>query len=174
MSRYAAAWLAGDRAGVVASYHDDFTLHYFGGNPLAGVHRGKLAALAILAEVTRRTNRKLLGIVDVMAGPERGAVLVRERFSRDGRTAEVERCWSIRFATDCSGNAGSTIRTRHWSIRFSPRSDQPASAAAAAFRGGIVIAATPITTQPRPIQAVADRFSPRNTTPTATPIGTRR
>jgi ketosteroid isomerase-like protein len=89
--RYAVAWETGDRAGVVASYHDDFTLHYFGGNPLAGVHRGKRASLAILAEVTRRTNRQLLGIVDVMAGPERGALLVRERFSRDGRTAEVER-----------------------------------------------------------------------------------
>ena len=91
VARYAAAWQAGDRAGVVASYHDDFTLHYFGGNPLAGVHRGKQAALTVLAEVTRRTNRKLLGIVDVMSGPERGAVLVRELFSRDGRTAEVER-----------------------------------------------------------------------------------
>ena len=91
VSRYAAAWLAGDRAGVVASYHDDFALHYFGGNPLAGVHRGKQAALAVLAEVTRRTNRKLLAIVEIMAGPERGALLVRERFERDGRTAEVER-----------------------------------------------------------------------------------
>ncbi|MDP1585869.1 MAG: nuclear transport factor 2 family protein [Bradyrhizobium sp.] len=91
VSRYATAWQAGDRAGVVASYHDDFTLHYFGSNPLAGVHRGKQAALTILAEVTRRTNRQLLGIVDVMAGPERGALLVRERFSRGGRTAEVER-----------------------------------------------------------------------------------
>ena len=89
--RYAAAWQAGDRAGVVASYHADFTLHYFGGNALAGVHRGKQAALAILAEVARRTNRKLLGIVDVMAGPERGGLLVRERFNREGRSAEVER-----------------------------------------------------------------------------------
>ena len=98
VSRYAAAWLAGDRAGVVASYHDDFTLHYFGSNPLAGVHQGRPAALAILAEVTRRTNRKLLGIVDIMAGPERGALLVRELFSRDGKTAEVERLlvYSIR------------------------------------------------------------------------------
>ncbi|QWG25541.1 nuclear transport factor 2 family protein [Bradyrhizobium sediminis] len=91
VSRYAAAWLAGDRNGVAASYHDDFTLHYFGGNPLAGVHRGKPAALAVLAEVTRRTNRKLLGIVDIMAGPERGALLVREQFNRDGKAAEVER-----------------------------------------------------------------------------------
>ena len=91
VSGYAAAWLAGDRETMLASYHDDFTLHYFGRNPLAGIHRGKLAALAILAEVTRRSNRKLLGIVDVMAGPERGALLVREIFQRDGKTAEVER-----------------------------------------------------------------------------------
>jgi len=90
VTRYATAWLAGDRAALVACYHDDFTLHYSGRNPLAGDHRGQ-DALAILAEVTRRTNRKLLGIIDIMAGPERGALLVRERFSRDGKTAEVER-----------------------------------------------------------------------------------
>jgi ketosteroid isomerase-like protein len=91
VSRYAAAWLAGDRQAMLASYHDDFTLHYFGRNPLAGIHRGKPAALAILAEVTRRTHRKLSGVVDVMAGSERGALLVREIFQRDGKTAEVER-----------------------------------------------------------------------------------
>ena len=91
VSGYAAAWLAGDRQAMLASYHDDFTLHYFGRNPLAGIHRGKPAALAILAEVTRRSNRKLSGIIDVMAGPERGALLVREIFQRDGKTAEVER-----------------------------------------------------------------------------------
>jgi uncharacterized protein len=55
------------------------------------IHQGKPAALAILAEVTSRSNRKLSGIVDVMAGPERGALLVREIFQRDGKTAEVER-----------------------------------------------------------------------------------
>jgi ketosteroid isomerase-like protein len=91
VSGYAAAWRAGDRRAMLASYHNDFTLHYFGRNPLAGIHRGKPAALAILAEVTRRTNRKLSGIVDVMAGLERGALLVREIFQRDGKTAEVER-----------------------------------------------------------------------------------
>jgi ketosteroid isomerase-like protein len=91
VSGYAAAWQAGDRETMLASYHDDFTLHYFGRNPLAGIHQGKSAALAILAEVTRRSNRKLSGIVDVMAGPERGALLVREIFQRDGKTVEVER-----------------------------------------------------------------------------------
>ena len=91
VSCYARAWLAGDRATLAACYHDDFTLHYSGRNPLAGDHRGKMTALAILAEVTRRTNRKLLDIVDIMAGPERGALLVRERFERDVKVAEFER-----------------------------------------------------------------------------------
>jgi len=91
VSRYASAWLAGDRPALAACYHDDFTLHYFGRSPLAGDHKGKAAALAILAEVTSRTNRRLLAIVDVMAGPERGALLVRERFERDGKAAELER-----------------------------------------------------------------------------------
>ena len=91
VGRYASAWLAGDRPALAACYHDDFTLHYFGRHPLAGDHRGKMAALAILAEVTRRTSRKLLGIVDIMAGPERGALLVRERFERDGKAREFER-----------------------------------------------------------------------------------
>src|SRR6185295_810569 len=94
VGRYASAWLAGDRAALAACYHDDFTLHYFGRNPLAGDHAGKAAALGILAEVTRRTNRKLLATVDVMAGSERGALLVRERFEaytvRDGLLSE---CW---------------------------------------------------------------------------------
>jgi uncharacterized protein len=91
VTRYATAWLAGDRAAIAACYHDEFTLHYAGQNPLAGTHRGKAAALAALAEVARRANRKLLGVDDIMAGPRRGAILARELFSRDGRTAELER-----------------------------------------------------------------------------------
>ena len=58
---------------------------------MSGTHRGRAAALAALAEVARRANRKLLGIDDVMAGPRRGAILVRELFSRGDRTAELER-----------------------------------------------------------------------------------
>ena len=91
VTRYAAAWLAGDRAAIAACYHDEFTLHYAGQNPLAGTHRGKGAALAALAEVARRANRKLLGVDDIMVGPRRGAILARELFSRDGRAAELER-----------------------------------------------------------------------------------
>jgi uncharacterized protein len=91
VTRYAAAWLAGDRVAVAACYHDEFTLHYAGQNPLAGTHRGKAAALAALAEVARRANRKLVGVDDIMAGPRRGAILARELFSRGDRSAELER-----------------------------------------------------------------------------------
>jgi ketosteroid isomerase-like protein len=91
VTRYAAAWLAGDRARMAACYHDEFTLHYAGQNPLSGVHRGKQAAFAVLAEVARRANRRLLDVDDIMAGPQRGAILVRESFSREGGTSELER-----------------------------------------------------------------------------------
>lgn len=91
VTRYADAWLAGDRTEMAACYHDEFTLHYAGQNPLSGVHRGKPAAFAALAEVARRANRRLLSIEDIMAGPHRGAILVREAFDRGGRSAEVER-----------------------------------------------------------------------------------
>lgn len=91
VTRYATAWLAADIAQMAACYHDEFTLHYAGQNPLSGVHRGKQAAFAALAEVARRANRKLLGVDDIMAGPQRGALLVRELFGRDGKTAELER-----------------------------------------------------------------------------------
>lgn len=30
-------------------------------------------------------------VVDIMAGPGRGALMVRERFNRDGQSAELER-----------------------------------------------------------------------------------
>jgi uncharacterized protein len=45
VERYATAWAAGDRGGIVACYHDDFTLHYFGDNVLSGVHVGKAPVL---------------------------------------------------------------------------------------------------------------------------------
>jgi uncharacterized protein len=91
LQRYVAAWRAGDRAALADCYHDTFTLHYFGDNPLAGDHHGKAAALRILAEVSRRTGRRLVAILDVMAGPRRGVVIARERFEKGTLTAELDR-----------------------------------------------------------------------------------
>ncbi|MGE0046377.1 MAG: nuclear transport factor 2 family protein [Hyphomonadaceae bacterium] len=91
LRRYADAWLSGDLVRILACYHDEFTLHYGGANPLTGDHAGKAAALGALAEVTRRANRQLLEIVDVLAGETRGALIARERFTRDGRSDEFVR-----------------------------------------------------------------------------------
>ncbi len=91
VTRYADAWAAGNLAAIRDSYHDDFTLHYPGYHALAGTHSGKAAALAVLADVGRRTNRQLLEIVSVMAGDTRGAIVARERWQAGDTVAEVER-----------------------------------------------------------------------------------
>ena len=91
VQRYAAAWRSGDRAALADCYHDDFTLHYFGQNPFAGDHIGKQAALTTLAKFAARASRKLIAIVDVMAGSARGVIIARESFERDGRRVEFER-----------------------------------------------------------------------------------
>jgi ketosteroid isomerase-like protein len=91
VQRYASAWRSGDRKAIADCYHNDFTLHYFGQNQFAGDHVGKHAALATLASFAARTGRKLISIVDVLAGPSRAVIIVRESFERDGRRAEFER-----------------------------------------------------------------------------------
>lgn len=91
VERYCAAWLSGARQALVDCYHDDFTLHYGGANPLSGIHAGKPAALEALAAFSRRTNRRLTAIVDCMAGPHRAVVIAREAFERGALRAELER-----------------------------------------------------------------------------------
>lgn len=89
--RYCEAWSSANFAAFRDCYHDDFMLHYGGNNPFSGDHAGKARALEVLAEVTRRTRRKLLGIVDVMAGAARATVIVRESFEKNGKRVELER-----------------------------------------------------------------------------------
>ena len=91
IAQYARAWQDGDAPTLVGLYHDEFTLHYFGRSPLAGDHVGKMAALQALAKVQRLTNRKVVKVHDVLAGPGHGAILGREHWSRDGRELDVER-----------------------------------------------------------------------------------
>jgi len=88
LERYAAAWTKGDLAGITACYGDDFTLRYLGHNGLSGEHAGKARALAILAAFSRRTARRLLAVVDVLAGPNLGALVVREAMGPDAVVVE--------------------------------------------------------------------------------------
>lgn len=89
--RYADAWKRGDVAAIVACYHDDLTLHWFGASPRAGDHVGKAAAIKALAEVQVLTNRKLLEVRDAIASDDHAVLLTRERFERDGRSLELDR-----------------------------------------------------------------------------------
>ena len=91
LNRYATAWAAGDIKAVFASYHEDFTVHYGGRNSLAGTHVGKVAALAAMAEISKRSGRRLVEVMEVLPGVSRSALVVRESFDRDGQTAQVER-----------------------------------------------------------------------------------
>ncbi|MBU1377393.1 MAG: nuclear transport factor 2 family protein [Alphaproteobacteria bacterium] len=91
VERYAKAWAAGDMAGIVACYGEDFTLHYAGANALSGDHVGKAQALAVLAEFAKRTGRRLVRIVDVLAGTERGVVIAHEALGPPDARVEVER-----------------------------------------------------------------------------------
>lgn len=105
VNRYARAWAAGDMTAIFACYSDDFTLHYAGSNALSGDHVGKAAALATLADFSRRTGRKLVRIVDVLSGRERGVVIAREALGPDDARVEVERTLVYRVAggvfTEC-------------------------------------------------------------------------
>ena len=75
---YAQAWLAADLEKVLASYHEDIELHYMGESPLAGTHRGREAAFAVLAQASTRTARKLIDVEDVLAGESLGALIATE------------------------------------------------------------------------------------------------
>lgn len=96
--RYVDAWLAGDFPAMLATYHDDFVLHWFGANPMAGVKRGKAAAVEALMEFTRRTGRRLVAVDNVMADAGRAVIIVREAITAGGETREVERVLVYRVA----------------------------------------------------------------------------
>ncbi|WP_200887379.1 nuclear transport factor 2 family protein [Sphingomonas sp. ERG5] len=91
LERYAAAWTKGDLALIVACYHDDFTLHYFGHSTLSGDHAGKAEALKALAAFSQRTRRKLMGITAILAGDRLGVIVARERLMQGEQPIEVDR-----------------------------------------------------------------------------------
>src|SRR5437868_4026484 len=98
LERYATAWASGDLTKIFACYHDDFALHYFGRNEFSGDHLGKAASLKALAEISRRTRRRLVKIVDILAGAERGALIAREALTHNGQDIEIERLFLYRIA----------------------------------------------------------------------------
>ena len=100
LDRYADAWQRGDMTILQDCYHEQFTLHYFGNHALSGTHSGKTRALTVLQEFSRLTQRRLVRIESVMAGAERGALLVREQFGIGATAVEVERVLIYSVADD--------------------------------------------------------------------------
>lgn len=90
IERYADAWQRRDPA-ALALYHPQFTVHWFGNNPLSGTHVGAQQVRDALSELTRRTHRRLVKIVATLAGPERGAIIARESFGTGDARVEVDR-----------------------------------------------------------------------------------
>lgn len=90
IERYADAWQRRNPA-ALALYHPQFTVHWFGNNPLSGTHAGAEQVRRALAELTRRTQRNLVSIVATLAGPERGAIIARESFGAGAARTEVDR-----------------------------------------------------------------------------------
>jgi uncharacterized protein len=90
IERYADAWQRRDPA-ALALYHPQFTVHWFGHNPLSGTHVGAEQVRRALAELTRRTHRQLVKIVATLAGPVRGAIIARESFGLGDARIEMDR-----------------------------------------------------------------------------------
>ena len=77
-----------------------------GEGPLAGTHVGRDAAFGVLGQASFRSGRRLIGIEDVLAGSELGAILATEELGdpprrvrrvlvykvRDGQLAEFRLC----------------------------------------------------------------------------------
>lgn len=97
LRRYAESWLAGDIETVLGAYADDVEFHYFGKTDLAGTHVGKAAAVAAMGVVSARASRRIVEIVDVMAGDEFGAIIAAEELSRDGEVATIRRTFLYRI-----------------------------------------------------------------------------
>lgn len=77
---YAENWRTGRSASNLARYHDDFVLHYAGTHRLSGIFRGKADALAAMRSFGEATGRKLVEIVETMAGSTHASIVAREQF----------------------------------------------------------------------------------------------
>jgi hypothetical protein len=99
IERYADAWQRSDPA-ALALYHPQFTIHWFGRNPLSGTHVGAEQVRQALGELTRRTNRRLVRIVATLAGADRGAIIARESFGTGDARVEMDRVLIFTVAED--------------------------------------------------------------------------
>jgi len=100
---YADAWRAGDLDRVLSSYADDVVFHYFGSTDIAGTHVGKEASVAAMALTATRSSRRLVEVIDVLAGDSLGSIVAIEEFARsdEGITpTKIRRVFVYRVGPD--------------------------------------------------------------------------
>lgn len=102
LTAYADAWRAGDIDRILSFYADDVVFHYFGRTEIAGTHVGKEASVAAMARTSSRSSRRLVTIVDVLAGSALGSIVAIEEFARSDagiEPIEVRRVFAYRIGT---------------------------------------------------------------------------
>ena len=93
IDRYVTAMRAGERSTAYEFFADDVVLHLPGRSQFAGTHRGRDAAVAYIESAVARSHagEVELELVDTLMSEERVALIVRERFQRDGGVVEIRR-----------------------------------------------------------------------------------
>ncbi len=95
ITRYVAAWQAGDLDAVLASYAPGIVAHYGGTSTFAGSHQGFERFVQVLADTAERSDRRLVSIEQLHDGGDHGSVFVVESVAIDGESHLVHR--SLRF-----------------------------------------------------------------------------
>jgi ketosteroid isomerase-like protein len=93
MQAYLAAVRAGDFDAAFARFAEDVVFRIPGRSRFAGEHRGRTAALAYIdtARAASRGHDVSVEVVDALVSDERFALVVIERFARDGEVVEIPR-----------------------------------------------------------------------------------
>ncbi len=102
MRRYLDAVQRGDWEAGFAYYAHDIVIHVPGRSALAGEHRGRDAAVGYIQAALARSHGADVEVelIDMLASEERVALIVRERFHREGGAVEIRRANVYRLRGD--------------------------------------------------------------------------
>jgi len=103
IARYVAAARSGDWDAAYAHFAEDMVVRIPGRSALAGEHRGRQVAIDYIehAKALSRGAEVEVDLIDTLAGAERVALLVRERFHQaDGPPIDIHRANVYRVVDD--------------------------------------------------------------------------